>query len=219
MPARAGACRRAGRTGRSGSAGGRRSRSSVRPKCSTWAATRLLAQRRRSSARLASLIRSWFGVGPAVVADGDGLAAPDQLGPAPAEVRRQRRRVRSEGVPSAVPSQPSIGRIAKRLPIGRPSTAIRPGERGVGAVVDARRRTGGRRRSARACSRKVVGGLERGDPADRPSVQSSVDDAEPLERCRGGRRGPTRAASGCPGGSGRGAIQPRSLRNIAAECL
>ena len=88
------------------------------------------------------------GVGPAFGDDGGGLA-PDQLGPAGPEPL-----VAAEGqlagAPSGVPSQPSIGWIARRLPTVRPPTSIgrRQGREVVlQADVEAR---GAGRRAARA---------------------------------------------------------------------
>ena len=69
------------------------------------------------SARCRVVDQELVGVGPAVVADGDGLAAPDQLGPAQAEVAASAAGSGRWAGRRSVPSQPSIGRIAKRLPI------------------------------------------------------------------------------------------------------
>ena len=60
-------------------------------------------------------------VRPAIVPYGNRLASPNELCPHSRAKYAQRRKVRSLGRPSRVPSQPSIGKTAKRLPIVWPS--------------------------------------------------------------------------------------------------
>ncbi len=76
---------------------------------------RLVAQRRDRRLRRRrhqQLMR----IGPAILTD--ATASPPQINFAPLMPKwRHRRRVRSVGSPSGVPSHPSIGRMLKRLPI------------------------------------------------------------------------------------------------------
>ena len=66
---------------------------------------------------------SWFGL--ARPSARTATASPPQISFAPLIPKfRQRRRVRSDGSPSGVPSQPSMGRMQKRLPTRTPSTSI-----------------------------------------------------------------------------------------------
>ena len=65
-------------------------------------------------------MRSWFGL--ARPSGATATASPPQTSLAPLRPKRtQRRRVRSLGSPSSVPSQPSIGCTQKRFPIVLPS--------------------------------------------------------------------------------------------------
>ena len=67
------------------------------------------------SARVSSTMMSWMGL-PRPSGQ-TAIASAPKISLAPLSPQRcQRRRVRSVGRPSAVQSQPSMGRIAKRLP-------------------------------------------------------------------------------------------------------
>jgi len=116
-----------------------------------------------------------IGVGPPVVADGHGLAAPDQLGAAPAEVPPSL--AGQAGGAAILGAVPALHRQDREPVADRPGPGLaRASERGVGPglqlevdrQVDAER--------TRVVS-KVVDGLDRGHPSGR---HRSVlpDDAE-----------------------------------------
>jgi len=94
------------------------SRSSVRPCAAACSATS--ASRRAASAdRFASLISNWFGF--ARPSCRTATASPPKMSFAPlCPKRRHRRSVSSDGAPSGVPSHPSIGSTANRLPTVNP---------------------------------------------------------------------------------------------------
>ncbi len=71
------------------------------------------------SASVSSSMMSWLGL--PLPSGHTAIASAPKISLAPLRPQRcQRRRVRSVGRPSAVQSQPSMGRMAKRLPIVRP---------------------------------------------------------------------------------------------------
>ncbi len=71
------------------------------------------------------VISSWLGF--ALASGRTATASPPHTSFAPLVPKlRHRRRVRSLGSPSRVPSHPSIGRMQKRLPTRTPSTSIGP---------------------------------------------------------------------------------------------
>ena len=134
---------RAGRIGRSASAAARRR---DRRSCRSARRARRRGARaaRRGRPASARSITSWFGL--ARPSCRTATASPPQITFAPLSPNRcQRRRVSSLGCPSTVPSQPSIGRIAKRLPARRPSAssgwangeAVPVLQRGVEGQIDA----------------------------------------------------------------------------------
>ena len=88
------------------------------------AAIRAASRSSRRSAPMvgafSSLMRSWWGL--ARPSARTATASPPQIHPAPdCPKRRQRRRVSSVGLPSRVPSQPSIGWITQRFSTRGPS--------------------------------------------------------------------------------------------------
>ena len=102
-------------------------------------------------------------------------ASPPQISLAPlAPNRRQRRNVRSLGRPSVSASQPSIGRMQKRLPTVRPPTAMRLGQRAVRAEVGVERHLDAERRQA---AKEVFRGLQtryRGECRHIPSFRTAA---------------------------------------------
>ena len=96
--------------------------SALAPKRSRCARDERLAQ--AGDRRLRRRRRASAGCGLARPSCWTATASPPQINFAPLMPKRcQRRRVRSLGWPSAVPSQPSIGRMQNRLPTRMPSSS------------------------------------------------------------------------------------------------
>ena len=147
-----------------------------------------------------------LGIIPPVLADGDGLAAPDQLGARSAEAEPPpESQLGGRAVGIAVPA---LHRQDREPVADRPAIddhRLRQG--GVGAVGDVvvERDLGAAMRERLAES---VGGLEGGDAGDIHEDDLASGTGSSRERdapgCRGARRDPTRGASACPGGWRRG---------------
>ena len=99
-----------------------RSASAFAPKCSRCACARALPAARRSTPPCVRVIINWFGF--ARPSCRTAAASPPQISFAPLAPKCCHRRVvNSVGLPSAVPSHPSIGRTQNRLPTRTPSTS------------------------------------------------------------------------------------------------
>jgi hypothetical protein len=121
----------------------KRSPSAFAPNRSRCAATSVVAQ--AGDRRLRPRVEHEL-IGLARPSCWTATASPPQISFAPLQPKRcQRRRVRSLGSPSAVPSQPSIGRMQKRLPTRTPSSSNGRAS-GDAPRRRARRRTRARRR-------------------------------------------------------------------------
>ena len=173
-----------------------------------------------SSASIVQLVR----VGPPVGADRHRLAAPDELRPGPAERSPPAARPGRWAGRRSVPSQPSIGRTANRLPTA-PAPAPRSsgwasGPSGAGVTESS---TSGRsmpevgpgavRRSAAVCSERTCG-------IDRRRVAGASQPAlQPLEQGGQDRPSPSgrRGAAGVAWRRGDPAAEVQELAR--AECL
>ena len=191
-------------------------RSSVRPWCSTCASTSCGAVRRGLGV-LVRRDRKLARVRAPVVADRDGLAAPDELRP---------------GLRRSVPSAGGPGRWEGRRPCrptppwAAPRTGCRPSDLRRDRVAQPTVRPApvspGRRSGGLPRARSGGPGTDRGSSVSGPGGST----ASRLHRQRSSRWSSVARISrslsgrrGAPGGGGRVGSQPRRCRNCAAECL